>query len=239
MSPLQIFSGEFIGSALLILLGNGGVANVVLKQSKGNNSGWIVMALGWSMAAFLAVCIAAPVSGAHLNPAVTLALAVHGTVEQQHIPLYFAGQFSGSMAGAFLVYLTYHAHFHATQDGMATRACFCTDPAIRQWPANFMTEVIATFVLVFAVLNLAKPQVGLGAISAVPVALVVLAISLCLGGPTGCAINPARDLGPRIVYALLPIPGKSNNDWAYAWIPVAGPIAGALTAVGIQALITA
>lgn len=237
MTSLQIIAGEFTGSALLILLGNGGVANVVLKHSKGGNGGWIVVALGWSMAAFIAVYIAAPVSGAHLNPAVTLALTLLGMTAPEEIPFYVGGQLGGTIAGAVLVYLAYRPHFNSTTDGMANRACFCTDPAIREPRSNLTTEIIATFVLVFAVLNLAKPETGLGSLNALPVALVVLAIALCLGGPTGCAINPARDLGPRIVYALLPIPHKSAADWQYAWIPVAGPFAGALAAAGIQALI--
>ncbi|MBC9912708.1 MIP/aquaporin family protein [Chitinophaga varians] len=237
MLPFQIFMGEFTGSSLLILLGNGAVANVLLKGSKGKNGGWIVVAMGWAMAAFVAVFISAPVSGAHLNPAATLAFVLNGTVALTEAPLYLAGQFTGCMTGALLVYAAYQPHFNETEDGLANRSCFCTDPAIRRPYSNLITEVITTFVLIFSVMSLAKPEVGLGAISAMPVAFIVLAIAICLGGPTGCAMNPARDLGPRIVYALLPIPHKAGNDWAYAWIPVAGPVLGALLAVYTQQLI--
>lgn len=233
MASLQIFTGEFTGAALLILLGNGSVANVVLKGSKGHNGGWMVVAMGWAMAAFVAVFISAPISGAHLNPAATLAFVLNGTISYHDIPVYLAGQFSGTMTGALLVYAAYHPHFLATTDGMATRACFCTDPAIQAPFSNLATEIITTFVLIFSILNLGKPAIGLGAISSVPVAFIVLAIAVCLGGPTGCAMNPARDLGPRIVFALLPIPHKAGNDWGYAWIPVAGPMLGALLAAGI------
>lgn len=229
--------GEFTGSTLLILLGNGSVANVLLKDSKGKNGGWIVVAMGWAMAAFVAVFIAAPVSGAHLNPAATLAFVLNGTIAAGQAPLYLAGQFAGCMAGSLLVYAAYRPHFNETEDGVANRACFCTDPAIRRPYSNLVTETITTFVLIFSVISLAKPEVGLGAISAIPVAFIVLAIAVCLGGPTGCAMNPARDLGPRIVYALLPMPHKAGNDWGYAWIPVAGPVLGALIAVYTQQLI--
>ncbi|MCW3465897.1 MIP/aquaporin family protein [Chitinophaga nivalis] len=234
MSSLQLFTGEFIGTALLILLGNGAVANVLLKASKGHNGGWIVVAMGWAMAAFVAVFISAPISGAHLNPAATLAFVLNGTIGYADIPAYLAGQFAGTMCGSFLVYIAYQPHFNATTDGVATRSCFCTDPAIPRPFSNLVTEIITTFVLIFSVLNLAKPDIGLGAISSVPVAFIVLAIAVCLGGPTGCAMNPARDLGPRIVYALLPIPHKAGNDWGYAWVPVAGPLLGALLAAGIH-----
>ncbi|NML23489.1 aquaporin family protein [Pseudoflavitalea sp. G-6-1-2] len=238
MTALQIFLGEFIGGAVLILLGNGSVANVVLKHSKGENGGWIVVALGWSMAAYLAVYISAPVSGAHLNPVVTVALVLKGMCSLNQVPVYLAGQFGGAMMGAWLVYIAYKSHFHSTSDGIANRSCFCTDPAIRNTGSNLLTEIVATFVLVFAVLNLAKPEVGLGSLSSLPVAFIVLAIALCLGGPTGCAMNPARDLGPRIVYALLPIKHKSGNDWGYAWIPIAGPFVGGLAALALKTLIS-
>lgn len=220
------FIAEIIGTAFLLLLGDGVVANVVLKGTKGENSGWIVISLGWGMAVFVAVFIVAAYSGAHINPAVTLGLAVAGKFAWAKVPLYLLGQFIGAAIGAFLVWLHYRDHFAATPDGDAKLAVFCTGPAIRNTFSNFISEVIGTFVLVFAVLYIAAPEVGLGALDALPVGLLVLVIGLCLGGTTGYAINPARDLGPRIAHAILPIPGKGPSDWGYAWIPVLAPILG-------------
>jgi len=221
------FLGELVGTAVLLLLGDGVVANVVLGQTKGQNSGWIVITFGWGMAVFVAVFIVAAASGAHINPAVTLGLAIAGKFAWAQVPIYLAGQMLGAALGAFLVWLHYRPHFAVTNDPNAKLAVFCTAPAIRDTPSNFVSEVIGTFVLVFAVLYLAAPEVGLGALDALPVGLLVLVIGLSLGGTTGYAINPARDLSPRLMHALLPIPKKRDSDWSYAWVPVVG---GALAA---------
>lgn len=225
------FLGEIIGTALLILLGNGVVANVLLSGTKGNNSGLIVIAWGWGMAVFVAVFTVAAFSGAHLNPAVTVGLAVAGKFEWALLPSYILAQMIGAMIGATLVWLVYHGHFAITEDKDLKLACFSTAPAIRNIPSNLISEIIGTFVLVFAVLFLAVSVFGLGALDALPVGLLVLSIGLSLGGTTGYAINPARDLGPRLVHALLPMPGgKRDSDWSYGWIPVAGPLLGAILA---------
>ncbi|MDZ7753153.1 MAG: MIP/aquaporin family protein [Gammaproteobacteria bacterium] len=225
------FIGEVIGTALLILLGNGVVANVVLTGTKANGAGWIVIAWGWGMAVFVAVFTVAAFSGAHLNPAVSVGLAVAGKFEWGQVPAYVAAQFLGAMVGASLVWLVYRPHFARTDNPDLKLACFCTAPAVRDAPANLVSEVVGTFVLVFAVLFLAVSVFGLGALDALPVGLLVLAIGLSLGGTTGYAINPARDLGPRLVHALLPMPGgKRDSDWGYAWVPVVGPLLGAVLA---------
>jgi glycerol uptake facilitator protein len=225
------FLGEFIGTAVLILLGDGVVANVVLNKTKGNASGLIVIAFGWAIAVFTGIFVASHFSKAHLNPAFTLAAAYVGKgFHWSDVPVYISGQLTGAMFGALLVWLSYKLHFNATSDAEAKLAVFCTGPAIRSTPNNLITETIATFVLVFAGLNIASPTTTLGALDALPVALVVLGIGVSLGGPTGYAINPARDLGPRIMHAILPIPGKRDSDWSYAWIPVLGPVVGALLA---------
>ncbi|MDR3716310.1 MAG: aquaporin family protein [Puia sp.] len=227
MSP---FPGEFIGTALLMVLGDGVVANVVLNRTKGQNSGLIVIAIGWAMAVFVGVYASAASSGAHLNPAVTIAFASLGKISWGLVPAYLAGQLLGAMAGAFLVWVAYRQHFAHTVDKDAKLAVFCTAPAIRSPLNNLLTEAIATFVLIMGVLYISKPANSLGALDALPVGLLVLGVGLCLGGPTGYAINPARDLGPRIMHFLLPIPQKRDSDWGYAWIPIAGPIIGALLA---------
>lgn len=227
---MQTFLAELIGTALLVLLGDGVVANVVLKQSKGEDAGWGVISLGWGMAVFVAVFVVARISGAHINPAVTVGLAVAGEFSWADVPAYIVAQLMGAALGAVLVWIHYRLHFAATDDADAKLGVFCTAPAIRNTWSNFTAELIGTFVLVFAVLSIAKPEVGLGALDALPVGLVVLAIGLSLGGTTGYAINPARDLSPRIVHALLPIPGKRDSDWSYSWIPVIGPIAGGIVA---------
>lgn len=234
MSP---FLGEFIGTAILLLLGNAVVANVVLKDTKGSGAGWITISFGWGTAVFVAVFIVAGYSGAHINPAVTLGLALAGSFEWTSVPLYLTAQFLGGALGAFLVWLHYRDHFETTDDADAKLAVFCTAPAIRNNLSNLLSEIIATFVLVFAVLYMVQPDVGLGALDALPVGAVVLAIGLTLGGTTGYAINPARDLSPRIVHAMVPISGKRDNDWGYAWIPVFGPIIGGLLAGGAFVLI--
>lgn len=227
---MSIFLAEFFSTAILILLGNGVVANVVLDKTKGNNSGLIVIAFGWAIAVFTGVYMSAAHSGAHLNPAVSLAFALEGRLAWNMLSTYLAAQFSGAMAGQLLVWLCYRKHYLETDDSLTLRASFCTSPAIRNLPQNFITEVIATFVLVTGVFFITSPTQSLGALDALPVALLVLGIGVSLGGPTGYAINPARDLGPRIIHALLPIGNKTDSDWSYSWVPVLGPIAGAALA---------
>ena len=227
---MTAFLGEMIGTALLILLGDGVVANVVLKRTKGSGAGWIAITAGWGMAVFVAVFVVAAFSGAHINPAVTVGLAVVGKFAWSSVPIYLAAQFAGAMVGAFLVWYQYKDHLDATEDADAQLGTFCTAPAIRSTPRNLLCEVIATFVLVFAILFMVEPEVGLGPLDALPVALVVLVIGLGLGGTTGYAINPARDLSPRLMHALLPMAGKRDSDWSYAWIPVIGPTLGGLLA---------
>jgi glycerol uptake facilitator protein len=202
---MNIFTGEIIGTFLLILLGNGVVANVILNKTKGNSSGWIVIAFGWAIAVFVGVFVAAKPSGAHLNPAVTFALAFLEKVSWKDVPQYIGGQMIGAMLGSVGVWAAYYQHFAATGDGEIKKAVFCTAPAIRSPFHNLLTEIIGSFVLIFAVLFIIAPSSSLGALDALPVALLVLGIGLSLGGPTGYAINPARDLGPRIIHAILPI----------------------------------
>lgn len=232
MSP---FLAEIIGTAFLILLGNGVVANVLLNKTKGNSSGWIVITFGWSIAVFVGVYIAAAFSGAHINPAVTIALAAAGKFSWAIVPAYIGAQFIGAMLGSFLVWVAYKQHFDATADAAAKLAVFCNTPAIANVFYNLVTEIIGTFALVFGVFYIASAhindvQVKLGSLDALPVALLVLGIGLSLGGPTGYAINPARDLGPRIVHFILPIKDKGGSGWAYSWIPVVGPVIGGLLA---------
>lgn len=234
MSP---FVAEFIGTMLLILLGNAVVANVLLAKSKGQNGGWIVITLGWAIAVFVGVYSSASVSGAHLNPAISIALAAIGKFEWDNVPLYILAQLLGAMTGSLLMWLAYRKHFDEVNDADAMMAIFCTSPAIRNTAANLTTEIIGTFVLMLGVLFIAAPQNSLGALDALPVALLVLGIGLSLGGPTGYAINPARDLGPRMIHFILPIKNKRNSDWSYSWVPVVGPIIGALIAVGVWTLI--
>lgn len=232
------FIGELIGTLLLILLGNGVVANVLLKESKGAGGGWIVITLGWAMAVFTAVFIVGPYCGAHINPAVTVGLAVAGKFDWALVPTYLLAQMIGAVLGATLVWLHYRPHYEVEEAEGAILATFSTGPAIRSRWSNLISEVIGTFVLVFAVLYITGPKFGeqsgsLGSLDALPVAFVVLGIGLSLGGPTGYAINPARDLGPRIAHALLPIRAKGGSDWPYAWVPVVGPLLGALLAAGL------
>jgi glycerol uptake facilitator protein len=243
---MSSFLAELIGTAILILLGDGVVANVVLNKTKGNGGGWIVITFGWGMAVFVAVFCVSQYSGAHLNPAVTIAMAAApgGSFHWKQVPEYIGAQMLGAFVGAILVYFFYREHFKATDDADAKLACFCTAPNIRTVATSFFCEVVGTFLLVFPILLMENPslaldlgaaspknvKMGLGAIGALPVGLLVLAIGLSLGGTTGYAINPARDLGPRIAHALLPIRGKRDSDWGYAWIPVVAPIVGALLA---------
>lgn len=224
------FVAELTGTALLIILGDGVVANVVLNKTKGNNGGLISITFGWAIAVFVAVYATAAVSGAHLNPAVTVALASIGKFEWALVPSYLLAQLLGAMLGAFLVWIVYRQHFNATEDAATKRAVFCTGPAIKNPIDNILSELIGTFVFILAVLFITKSQSSLGALDALPVALLVLGIGLSLGGTTGYAINPARDLGPRIMHTLLPIPNKGGSDWWYAWIPVMSPLAGAVLA---------
>lgn len=234
MSP---FLGECIGTAILITLGDGVVANVLLKHSKGFNSGWIVITFGWAIAVFTGVYASAPASGAHLNPAVTFALASIGDFPWKDVPLYLLAQLLGAAIGAFLVWLAYLPHFRATEDPGLKLAVFCTGPAIRNPINNFVTEVVATFVFILSILLITKPEMKIGALDALPVGLLVLGIGLSLGGPTGYAINPIRDFGPRLMHAILPIPGKGTSDWAYAWVPVTGPLIGGVLAAQLFRLL--
>jgi len=228
MSP---FLGEFVGTAILIIMGDGVVANVVLNKTKGNNSGWIVITFGWAMAVFFGVFASTRLGGSgHLNPAVTLAIAAFHDFQSEMIPTYLAAQFLGAIAGAIVVWIAYKQHFDETQDANMKLAVFCTGPNIRNAGYNFITEFIGTFILLFGAMAISPASTSLGTLNALPVGLLVLGIGLSLGGPTGYAINPARDLGPRIVHFLLPIRGKRDSDWSYSWIPVIAPILGALLA---------
>jgi glycerol uptake facilitator protein len=228
MSP---FIGEFAGTALLITMGCGVVANVLLTGSKGQNSGWIVITFGWGMAVFLGVYSSLSLGGSgHLNPAVTIALTATGQFEADLLPVYIAAQFAGAITGATIAWLAYYQHFAATADKDLKLAVFCNAPAIRTVIPNLLTEIIGTFLLMFGALTMSKPTDSLGTLDALPVGLLVLGIGLSMGGPTGYAINPARDLGPRIAHFLLPVAGKRNSDWSYSWIPVVGPVIGALIA---------
>jgi len=220
---------EFFGTMLLILLGDGVVAAVVLNKSKAQNGGWMVIASGWAMAVMLPAFIFGALSGAHFNPALTIALAVVGKFPWAEVPGYVIAQMLGAMAGATLVWLAYLDHWKATDDKAGKLAVFCTGPAIRNYSSNFITEVIGTFVLVFVILGIG----GVKAADGIPTFVVgglILGLGLSLGGPTGYAINPARDLGPRIVHALLPIAGKGDSDWSYSWVPVLAPVVGAVLA---------
>ena len=228
MSP---FLGEFIGTALLITMGAGVVANVVLNKTKGNNSGWIVITFGWAMAVFIGVFAATKMgSKGHLNPAVTIALATAGDFKSSLVVQYIAGQFAGAIAGSIAVWLAYKQHFDETENKDLKLAVFCTAPAIRGTVYNLLTEAIGTFILMFGALAMSPATTPFITLDALPTGLLVLGIGLSLGGPTGYAINPARDLGPRIAHFILPIRNKRDSDWSYAWIPVIGPVAGALVA---------
>lgn len=227
---MKAFVGEFVGTAMLILLGDGVVANVVLSRTKGHGSGWIVVTFGWAMAVFVGVLTTAAASGAHLNPAVSVGLAAAGKFAWTKVPEYVLAQMAGACVGALLVWIHYRSHLEATTDRDLKLAVFCTSPAIRSTGLNLFSEILGTFVLVYAALHVASPEGGLGSLDGLPIAFTVLAIGLSLGGTTGYAINPARDLGPRIMHALLPIPDKRDSDWGYAWIPVVGPTIGAALA---------
>lgn len=227
MSP---FISEFVGTSILLLLGNGVVANVVLDKTKGHGSGWIVITFGWAMAVFVGVYASAAGSGAHLNPAITIGLAVKSN-DWSNVPLYIGAQLLGAMFGSLLVWICYRPHFDVTENNDLKLAVFCTGPAIKSTINNFISELIGTFMLMIGVLFLSSAENKLGSLDALPVALLVFAIGLSLGGSTGYAINPARDLGPRIMHFILPIKNKRDSDWAYSWITVVAPIVGAVLAV--------
>ena len=248
MSP---YVAEFIGTMMLVLFGNGVVANVVLSQTKGSNAGWIVIAAGWGIAVFVGAFCANEFSGAHINPAVTVAMVLGDKLEVTKAGGYIGAQMLGAIAGAFLVYVFYREHFKATEDGDAKLGCFSTSPAIRNLPQAFVCEVIGTFALILPIFLMADPTLtdesgikstetvmGLGSLGLLPVGLLVFGIGLSLGGPTGYAINPARDLGPRIVHAILPMKNKRDSDWGYSWVPVLGPIVGAVLAAAVNRLLT-
>lgn len=226
---MSTFMAELLGTMILILLGDGVVANAVLKKSKGENSGWIVIATGWALAVAIPVYIFGPISGAHFNPAVTIGLASIGKFAWSEVPMYIIAQIIGAFIGAVLVWLAYLPHWELTDDKGAKLAVFSTGPAVRNTIANLITEIIGTFFLVFAILGIANTKMVDG-LAPLIVGLIVFAAGLSLGGPTGYAINPARDLGPRIAHAILPIKGKGDSDWGYSWIPIVGPIIGGLIA---------
>ncbi len=235
---MSSFLGECIGTALLIVLGNGVVANVVLDKTKGQNSGWIVITLGWGMAVFAGVYAATKFgSMGHINPALTIALAAFHDFDPALVLPYIAGQFTGAILASVLVWLAYKQHFAVTENKDMKLAVFCNAPAIRSTGHNLVTEFIGTFVLMFAVLAMTPSRAPFITLDALPAGLLVLGIGLSLGGPTGYAINPARDLGPRIAHFLLPIPGKRDSDWGYSWIPVIGPIAGAMAGAWVFTLL--
>jgi len=242
------YLAEFIGTAILVIFGNGVVANVVLPRTKGNSGGWIVITAGWAFAVFVGAFCAAPFSGAHLNPAITCAMAAAGKLAAAQVPGYILAQMAGGVVGGVLVFLFYREHFKVSDNPDGKLACFCTAPNIRNLPQAFFCEGLGTFLLVLPVFLMNDPTVqfpaaigvenevpiGLGTLGLLPVALLVFGIGLSLGGTTGYAINPARDLGPRLAHAFLPVPGKRDSDWAYAWVPVAGPIVGGLLAAWVN-----
>ena len=226
---MSAFMAELVGTAFILLFGGGVCAGVILNKTKSNNSGWIVITVGWAVAVTLGIFVSGPISGAHLNPAVTIALASVGKFQWALVPGYIAAQFLGAMIAAALVWLAYKDHFAATEDKGGKLAVFSTGPAIRNTFSNFLTEFIATFILLFGILGIGvtKFTEGLGPIA---VGILILGLGLSFGGPTGYALNPARDLGPRIMHAILPIPNKGDSDWSYAWIPVVAPICGGVAA---------
>ncbi|MEO0006412.1 MAG: hypothetical protein RJA20_608 [Bacteroidota bacterium] len=230
-NTMNVFLAELLGTALIILLGNGVVAGVVLKGTKNENAGWIVITFGWALAVTFGVYAAGKISGAHLNPAVTVALAATGQWSEQFtpetLPLYISAQMLGAFLGASLVWLFYYPHFKLTEDTEAKRAVFCTAPAVRNTAFNFISEFLATFVLLFGLSAIGANQFADG-LNPIVVGALILALGISLGGTTGYAMSPARDLSPRIAHAILPISGKGHSDWSYAWIPVVAPILGGI-----------
>ena len=234
MSP---YLGEFLGTFLLILMGGGVNANLDLAKTKGSDSGWLLMSWGWGMAVFLGVYTAIELGGSgHLNPAISIGMAAFGKLDSTLLLGYVFAQMAGAFCGAVGTWAGFRMHFEATENADRKLGVFSTSPAIRHASSNFLTELIGTFVLAFGALAASAPTSSLGALDALPVALLVAGIGMGLGGPTGYAINPARDLGPRIAHFVLPISGKRDSDWSYAWIPVAGPIVGALLGAGLYSL---
>src|SRR3990172_12970108 len=219
------FAGELIGTMLLIILGDGVVGGVVLNKSKAQNSGWIVITFGWGLAVAIAVYAVGSISGAHINPAVTLGLAAVGEFPWEKVPMYIIAQMTGAFIGGVIVYLHYLPHWRATDNPDLKLAVFCTAPAIRKPSSNLVSEIIGTFVLVLAIMFIGANEFTQG-LNPLIIGFLVLGIGLSLGGTTGYAINPARDLGPRIAHFLLPIHGKRDSDWGYSWIPVVGPLVG-------------
>lgn len=249
---MQPFVAELVGTALLLLFGNGVVANVVLARTKGHNAGWMTIAAGWGIAVYIGAFCSAEISGAHLNPAVTVAMLVAGEITLPLALQYIVAQFLGAMIGAVGVYVYYREHFRVTDDADSKLACFATGPAIRQLPQAFVCEAIGTFALLLPIFMMAAPHLtlgesagagepvlGLGALGMLPVALLVFGIGMSLGGTTGYAINPARDLGPRLMHWLLPIPGKRDSDWGYAWVPLLGPTVGGAAAAALYRFVLA
>ncbi len=242
---MNVFAAEFVGTSLLLAMGSGVVANVVLNKTKGFDSGWIVITTAWALGVFIGVVVAGPYSGAHLNPAVSIGLAIAGDFEWNQVPKYVLAQVLGAMFGSGISWLVYKDHFDVTEDPGLKFAPFGTVPAIRNLPSNLISEIVGTSVLIIVILYSTGPvlqdgkdtPIGLGSLGALPVAFLVWVIGLSLGGTTGYAINPARDLGPRIMHQLLPIKGKGSSDWAYSWVPIAGPILGAALAAGIYLLL--
>jgi len=235
---MSAYLAEFIGTFLLITVGASINANVVLAKTKGHNSGWTVITIGWGIGVFLGVYTATSLGGSgHLNPAVSIGLAAFGGLDAALVGGYVAAQIAGAFAGAVVAWLAFLKHFDATEDEDAILAVFSTAPAIRHSLSNAITEVIGTFVLVLGALSASAPETSMGALDALPVALLVIGIGMGLGGPTGYAINPARDLGPRIAHQLLPIAHKGSSDWGYSWVPVLGPVIGGLLGAGVHTLL--
>jgi len=244
MNPIV---AEYLGTLILILMGTGVCANSSLEGTFAKGADWVLISFGWGLGVFLGVIVAGPSSGAHLNPAVTIGLAVAGKFAWADAPLYILAQLLGAMSGAFVTWLLYADHYNRTEDPGTIKGTFCTGPAIKNTPRNVLSEVVGTFVLIFVVLFIAGPdfklggivnvKMGLGSVGALPVALLVVAIGMSMGGLTGYAINPARDLGPRIIHALVPIKSKGPSDWGYSWIPIAGPLLGAVIAALVYLLV--
>ena len=245
MNPIV---AEYLGTCILILMGTGVCANSSLNDTFAKGADWVLISFGWGLGVFIGVIVAGPSSGAHLNPAVTIGLAIAGKFTWTDAPLYILAQLLGAMSGAFLTWLLYADHYNRTENSGTIKGTFCTSPAIKNTPRNVLSEVIGTFVLIFVVLFIAGPEFkvlgidavkfGLGSIGALPVALLVVAIGMSLGGLTGYAINPARDLGPRIIHSLVPIKTKGTSDWGYAWVPIVGPIVGAAFAAVLYLVVT-
>jgi glycerol uptake facilitator protein len=238
---------EYLGTLILILMGTGVCANSSLKDTFAKGADWVLICFGWGLGVYLGVIIAGPSSGAHLNPAVSIGLAVVGKFAWAEVPLYILAQFFGAISGAFLTWLLFADHYNRTEDPGVIKGTFCTSPAIKNTPRNLLSEVVGTFVLILVILFIANPEfksegmgkviIGLGSVGALPVAFLVIAIGMSLGGLTGYAINPVRDLGPRIVHSLVPIKSKGSSDWRYAWIPATGPVLGAIIAAAVYLMV--